>query len=67
MNMDAENAEKLEILRTLVELYNQKIPTMKMDFETISIDEICDNIQLAHSLILKLDNIRRGLLDVRRK
>ena len=67
MNMDAENAEKLEILRKRVELYNQKIPSMKMDFETISIDEICDNIQLAHSLIVKLDNIRRGLLDVRQK
>lgn len=67
MNMDAENDAKLEILKKRVALYNQRLRTMEMDFDTISIDEICDNISICRTLEIQLDHIRRGLLDVRRK
>jgi hypothetical protein len=67
MNMDYENAEKLETLKKRVTLYNQRVRSMKMDFDTMSIDEICDNISICRTLEVQLDHIRRGLLDVRRK
>ena len=67
MNMDDENAEKLETLKKRVTLYNQRVRSMKMDFDTMSIDEICDNISICRTLEVQLDHIRRGLLDVRRK
>lgn len=67
MNMDSENAEKLETLKKRVTLYNQRVRSLKMDFDTMSIDEICDNISICRTLEVQLDHIRRGLLDVRRK
>lgn len=67
MNMDYENAEKLETLKKRVTLYNQRVRSMKMDFDTMSIDEICDNISICRTLEVQLDHIRRGLLNVRRK
>lgn len=67
MNMDYENAEKLETLKKRVTLYNQRVRSMKMDFDTMSIGEICDNISICRTLEVQLDHIRRGLLDVRRK
>ena len=67
MNMDDENAEKLETLKKRVTLYNQRVRSMKMDVDTMSIDEICDNISICRTLEVQLGHIRRGLLDVRRK
>lgn len=67
MNMDDENAKKLAKIKEMVQDYNKKLQWMKLDFETMSIDEICTYISATHTLNLTLDNIRRGLLDVRRK
>lgn len=67
MNMDDENAKKLAKIKEMVQDYNKKLQWMKLDFETMSIDEICTYISATHTLNGSLDNIRRGLLDVRRK
>lgn len=67
MNMDDENAKKLAKIKEMVHEYNKKLQWMKLDFDTMSIDEICTYIRATHTLNASLDNIRRELLDVRRK
>lgn len=67
MNMDDENAKKLAKIKEMVHEYNKKLQWMKLDFDTMSIDEICTYISATHTLNASLDNIRRELLDVRRK